>query len=285
MGLFSRNDTSSSSGRRAAASSDSQLSELRGRARRRLIGALALVLAVVVVVPMLTVDNTAPEPEQPLAMAPVGQTPVPAAVQPAQPGGLVVEEGTRPPAVVQPDLTVPGQPGASGTVEVAPQPGQASDPAAPVAPVAEPPAVEPVRVEPPKSADKPKPVEKPKPSAPPAAQNGAGKRTDDGSYALALLEGRVPDSPAPAARAPKPAAQQGSFTLQIVAYSNENDARSRRDQLVSSGVTNAYVETAQSGGKSTYRLRVGPFPTREAAQAAQARLRSLGYENSFISAK
>lgn len=62
MGLFSRNDTSSSSGRRASASSDSQLSELRGRARRRLIGALALVLAVVVLVPMLTADKTPPEP-------------------------------------------------------------------------------------------------------------------------------------------------------------------------------------------------------------------------------
>ncbi|XOT94310.1 SPOR domain-containing protein, partial [Alcaligenes pakistanensis] len=74
MGLFSRNDTSSSSGRRGSSSSDSQLSELRGRARRRLIGALALVLAVVVLVPMLTADKTPPEPEQSLALGPIGQT-------------------------------------------------------------------------------------------------------------------------------------------------------------------------------------------------------------------
>jgi DedD protein len=59
----------------------------------------------------------------------------------------------------------------------------------------------------------------------------------------------------------------------------------RRDRLVAAGVTNAYIETATSSGKATYRLRVGPFPTREAAQAAQARLRALGYDNGFISTK
>jgi DedD protein len=57
----------------------------------------------------------------------------------------------------------------------------------------------------------------------------------------------------------------------------------RRDKLVAAGVTNTYVEQASSGGKATYRLRVGPFPTRDAAQAAQARLRALGYDNGFIS--
>lgn len=282
MGFFSRNDASSSSGRRGASSSDSQLSELRSRARRRLIGALALVLAVVVVVPMLTVDKTTPEPEPSLAMGPLGQTSAPA--QPARPGELIVEEGAQPAAVVQPEPPLVADSGASGTVETVQNPGVGADPAH-AAPPVEPVRTEPPRVEPPKPVEKPKPAEKPKPSTPPASQSN-GKRTDDGSYALALLEGRVPDTPAPAARTPsKPAAQQGSFTLQIIAVSNEGDARSRREQLVSSGVTNAYVETAQSGGKSTYRLRVGPFPTREAAQAAQTRLRSLGYENSFISAK
>ena len=51
------------------------------------------------------------------------------------------------------------------------------------------------------------------------------------------------------------------------------------------GVSNAFVETAMVSGKPAYRLRVGPFPSRQAAQAAQARLRSLGYESSFISSQ
>lgn len=276
MGLFSRNDTSSSSGRRSSASSDSQLSELRGRARRRLIGALALVLAVVVLVPMLTADKTPPEPEQSLALGPITQ-PAGQGTTQTRPGELVVQENTPTPVIEQPDEPLVADPATSsdGGLAVV-DPGLQTDPAQTGTPAV--PAPETSPPEPVKPVEKPKPVDKPKP-APAPAQNG---RTDDGSYALALLEGRVPNKPAPAA---KPAAQQGNFILQIVAYSNQNDAQSRRDQLVSAGVTNAYVETAQSGGKPTYRLRVGPFPTREAAQAAQARLRSLGYENSFISAK
>src|SRR3546814_10150116 len=66
MGLFSRNDSASDSGRRstsrASLSSEAQANELRGRARRRLIGALALVLAAVIVVPMLF-DSSVPEEE------------------------------------------------------------------------------------------------------------------------------------------------------------------------------------------------------------------------------
>ena len=50
-------------------------------------------------------------------------------------------------------------------------------------------------------------------------------------------------------------------------------------------MTNAFVEQANIGGKQQYRLRVGPFPSREAAQAAQARLRTLGYDNGFIAAQ
>src|SRR3546814_622305 len=104
--------------------------------------------------------------------------------------------------------------------------------------------------------------------------------TDDGSVAIALLEGR-----SPATASPAPAPSKGNFILQIAAYTTEQDANVRRDRLVSAGVTNTYVEKANSGGKPTYRLRVGPFPTRDAAQAAQARLRALGYDNGFISTK
>src|SRR3546814_5857723 len=52
MGLFSRSEPSPKSGRRngsrAPASSDAQAGDLRGRARRRLIGALVLVVAAII---------------------------------------------------------------------------------------------------------------------------------------------------------------------------------------------------------------------------------------------
>ena len=56
-------------------------------------------------------------------------------------------------------------------------------------------------------------------------------------------------------------------------------------RLRQAGVTDAYVESGQSNGRTVYRLRVGPFSSHEAAQAAQARLRALGYQNGLISGK
>ena len=97
-----------------------------------------------------------------------------------------------------------------------------------------------------------------------------------------MLEGR--SAPAATPPAAKPAATKGNF-VQVAAYTTSDDAQSRRSKLHQAGVTNAFVEQANIGGKQQYRLRVGPFPSREAAQAAQARLRTLGYDNGFIAAQ
>lgn len=268
MGLFS---TKSSSGATRRTSSDAQMHEIRSRARRRLIGALVLVLAAVLIVPFLTSNE--PEPEQGQLLAVIStplatdnsesnqaaQTPTPAHSQRDQ---VMVDD-------MYSDTNVSDEPPVPTVVEPEPVPSAPTPPPVvahveqPVAPVVK----------------KPEPV-KPKEPAKPATPTKV-ERTDDGAVALALLEGRTP----PTTPRTATAAPQGNYILQIVAYSAETEARSRRNQLVSAGVTNAYVETANSAGKTTYRLRVGPFPTREAAQAAQTRLRSLGYENSFISTK
>ncbi|MGB7482829.1 MAG: SPOR domain-containing protein, partial [Castellaniella sp.] len=102
-----------------------------------------------------------------------------------------------------------------------------------------------------------------------------------GSVALALLAGKTP----PAAGSGARSAAEGRDYLQVAAYTTEQDAQARRDSLHQAGVTDAYVERGQSNGRTVYRLRVGPFGSHEAAQAAQTRLRALGYQNGLISGK
>lgn len=105
-------------------------------------------------------------------------------------------------------------------------------------------------------------------------------RTDDGSVALALLEGKTP----PAAKSNSTphssnntAAKSGSYSVQVASFSSMDDARTQRDKLSASGVSNAFVQSANVNGRPTYRLRVGPFTSQEAAQAALTRLRGLGH--------
>lgn len=269
MGFFKRKDPAdqAQSSKRAAVPSEVQAAELRGRARRRLAGAVALVLAAVIILPMVLDSQPTPVADNIPIRVPERNTPFqpqitePQVAAPAAPGTL--EPGAAPadPAAVPTPPAVASTPPA---VALAPATPPAVQPATP--PATTPPAV------PPKLEAKPKPEPKPATPKPDA-------RSDDGARALALLEGRS------AAPAPKPAAAKGNFVLQIAAYTTSEDAQSRRGKLHQAGVTNAFVEQASIGGKQQYRLRVGPFPSREAAQAAQARLRTLGYDNGFIAAQ
>lgn len=276
--MFFRKATDSSAGRRPSArgTSDAQLKELRNKARRRLIGALALVLAAVIIVPPLFDSPPPPEPREPI-------------VVPSTASGLLAMPGTDP-AVLDPARTTADTAAPDLNADVAESTTEPAQTTAAAAPPAAPPA------EPASSADasasqaeKPGTTPPPPPPPAPAAAKPAPKpdpireRTDDGSVALALLAGKTPTTDSKST--PAPAEARGSFILQVAAYTTEQDARQRRDSLVEAGVTNAYVERGQSGDKTVYRLRVGPFPTHEAAQAAQTRLRALGYQNGLISGK
>jgi len=265
MGFFKRKDPAdqAQSSKRAAVPSEVQAAELRGRARRRLAGAVALVLAAVIILPMV-LDS------QPVPVADNIPIKVPERNTPFQP--QVSEPQAAAPETPAPDAEPePAEPSSAPT----PPPATSIQPPPLTAAPATPPAATPAM--PPKPAA-PAPKPEPKPATPPKPDT----RSDDGARALALLEGRAaPAAPAPA---PKPAAK-GNFVLQIAAYTTSEDAQSRRSKLHQAGVTNAFVEQATINGKQQYRLRVGPFPSREAAQAAQARLRTLGYDNGFIAAQ
>lgn len=272
MGFFKRKDPAeqAQTSKRAAVPSEVQAAELRGRARRRLAGAVALVLAAVIVLPMVLDSQPTPVDDNIPIKVPERNTPFQPQVSEPQ-----ADAPTEPSAPTDP-AAVPTPPGVTSVPPVAaasntpPATTHTTQPATPAVPP----------VTPPKPEVKPKP-EPAKPATPPKPET----RSDDGARALALLEGRNAPASAPKPDTPKPAASKGNFVLQIAAYTTSEDAQSRRGKLHQAGVTNAFVEQATINGKQQYRLRVGPFPSREAAQAAQARLRTLGYDNGFIAAQ
>ncbi len=249
MAIFSRKPPSPPARRSVA--DNAQIDALRVRARQRLVGALILVVAAVVVVPMLFDD--------PVDVASV-DTPLvlPAPVPPAPELTDVPDMPELPETLVE--VEDPDSPGANEGLIAR------SDEAAAAPPATEAPASLPADA-PASRAPQPEPAAEP---PRPAAQSEPA-RTDDGSLALALLEGRSP-----------PSAAQGNHVVQVAAYSAQADAQARRQKLLQAGVSDAFVEQGQSKGKTVYRLKVGPFPTPAAARAAQARLRSLGYDNSLL---
>lgn len=285
--MFSRHetDTGKRAGSRSGQTSEAQLKELRGKARRRLIGALALVLAAFIVVPWLFEKPVSEDTHAPIVVpaAPAGLPPVADAAPPTQADGAAQSPETATEPQGGSGDTLAGGQAASGSL-TAPAPGGAAGTVQPPA------AATPPAATPPVASVQPKPAARPETATRPAAEPGKpakpartpAERTDDGSVALALLAGKAPpaSSPAPAA-----SSAQGRYFLQVAAYTTEQDAQRRRDNLRQSGVTDAYVERGQSAGRTVYRLRVGPFSSHEAAQAAQTRLRALGYQNGLISDK
>jgi len=221
-------------------SESSSPATLRLRARHRLIGALALVLAVSIVLPMLLTD----EPGEP--------APVPDILQVIPPIPANDAPQTAPLAV---------QPPAQQSPLPAPDP----------VPVIAPPTVA-------TPAASPATTPAPPRSVPSTGNRPSDARSDDGSLALTLMQGHNP-SAAETATAQTSAAP---FALQVMALGNESDAQKQQVRLQEAGISNAYVQAASVNGKATWRLRVGPFPTRQAAQAAQTSLRTLGYTNSYI---
>lgn len=278
MGFFSKGSDSSAGRRTSVRPAEAQANEMRVRARRRLVGALALVVAAVIVVPML-IDTDPPPggPVNPIVVPAVMPPPDQALVnladgaQGGKPGAITIEQLPEPES---PQEDTPAAAGSSGAPSSGNAPASGTGTGAGSASGAPATASGTASA----SASAAPPAQPAEPAKTPPAR--PDNRTDDGAVALALLEGRKPAAGA----APAPS-QSGQFVLQIAAYTTEQDAIARRNKLFEAGVTNAFVQSATAGGKPTFRLRVGPFPSREAAQAAQTRLRALGYDNGFISSK
>lgn len=261
MGLFSRKDSAPSRkpiGKpRPSVTSEAQAADLRIKARRRLAGAVALVLAAVVVLPMLLDSEPAPVASNIPIRIPDRQTPF------------------------QPNLTEPNTSVSttSGQVSASTEANQkpttnvtAPQPATSASPQTKPDSTSKPAVTPSQEANR---TGSTSPPAAPSAQ----QRRDDASRALALLEGRSPVASAPSPNPPV----RGNFVVQAMSLDSPAEAQKQRNVLISAGLNNAFVDgPVDVNGRPKYRVRVGPFQSREAAQAAQTRLRTQGYGGAFI---
>lgn len=258
MGLFSRKDSSAPRkpvvGRpRPSVSSEAQAAEMRVRARRRLAGSVVLILTAIVVLPMLLDSEQVPVSNNIPIRIPDRNTPF------------------------QANLSEPSAP---VTPAVTPTVAPAAVPEPPPITTAAPP------ITPPKPETKAKPETKPEPKPDPkqAAKKPAA-RTDDGAKAAALLDSRAAaDTPPPGSTTASPKAPtKGNFVVQVSSLESSSDAQALKGKLGNAGITNAFVDGPVTvNGKTFYRVRVGPFTSRESAAANQTRLRTLGYPGAYI---
>ena len=225
---------------------------VRRRARHRLIGAVVLVLLAVVGFPLMfdtqprpvAVDTPILIPDRPTS-SPLKATPaLPAEASPAQPllpnaKPLPAQEGLD----AKEDVVQVAKPAPADEPKPTPEPVTKPSEAAP-----KPPAVK-AEVKPaPSKTDKTEPAAKPK---------------DDGNKARALLEGKPPT------------VKGERHVVQVGAFSDPAKVREVRRKLEQAGMITftQVVETPE--GKSTTRVRVGPFSSREEADKVAARVRKL----------
>ncbi|KVA04235.1 sporulation protein [Burkholderia latens] len=213
------------------------------RARRRLVGAIALVVAAVIVLPMVL--DSHPKPVTDDIAIDIPNRPAHQAVAPRDDDAADVQAGVahdEPPA---------------SDVAVAAVPAPAKDAAKPAAKPDTTTSTTTAGVAPAKPAAKPAaPAPAVKPA--PAAVANADAAADSG-------DASSPASPAGA-----------RFAVQLGSFKDDTTARSWATKLKSAGVP-AYVEhRKQADGSTATLLRAGPFADRAAASAAIAKVREAG---------
>lgn len=216
--------------------------DLKRRARRRLVGALALVLLVVIVLPLLLDREPRPLSQELSVLIPSQDAgrfnsralPPGAPVQEAQQGNAAVpsSQPVRSAAPVTPAAT------SSPSPAIAPSATPAPVPATPL------PAT-------PLSAA-PAPVPAPAPSA------AAGSATASAPTPPVVASGKAE-----------------RYLVQIGAYSTTLNAKRAQDKANAAGFK-TIVEVAQGPKGEQTKVRAGPYATREAAEKAREELKTLG---------
>lgn len=93
----------------------------------------------------------------------------------------------------------------------------------------------------------------------------------------AILAGESP----PAARSTAQAAEPFIYFVQAGAFTRNEDAEQQRARLAMIGQESRISEREQSG-RTVYRVRLGPYPSRNEADALQVKLQEQGIETQIV---
>jgi DedD protein len=265
--------------------------QLKKKARRRLVGAIAFAAFAALALP-LVMNHEPPPPAQDVEFRIPDQND--AALAPLQPEAVPVPIPV-PVEPVTPELPAPQPPvqPAAPTVTVTqttPQPTPAQAAATPK--VDNKPEVKPAPK--PEAKPTPKPEVKPEPKKLSAAEIEAQR-------AEAILAGKLPDvvaaaptTPKPAAAAvpaPKPAAAatvpapaavpNAPHVVLIGAFSDEANVQNLKQKLTELRIP-VYTEALDSPQGKKTRVRAGPFVSREAAEQALVKMQRIGVSGPVV---
>lgn len=274
------------------------------RARRRLVGAIALALGVAVGLPMLLdsepkapfndIAIDIPSKEKAAAPAPVPAVPAQGAAHNGLDQSEEIIDAPLPPAA----RPTPAPAAVPAPVLAAVQPA----PAKPAYVEAKPepkPEPKPVKVEPKpepkheakpepkhevKLESKPEPKHEVKPEAKPELKPAKpAQSADDAARAMAILEGKALDKPQEKAQDKAHDAGSGKFVVQVAALATQDKVDELQDKLREAGIK-SYTQKVSSPAGERIRVRVGPFGSREDAEKTRAKLQKLGLGGSLVPA-
>lgn len=239
--------------------------ELKKRARRRLVGALALAVTAAVVLPMV-MDQQPRQPGEDIQIRIPSQDGgalvtrvVPGRVAPASPA-----QGAGEPVVASTRAALPPSPAATRP-EPAPGAGAqtgSSDAKAEPSPAA-------TAESKPAAKPEPKPAAAAEPKA--AERAGAEEKPARGSAngAEPARTPAMPEAQTPAAGAPE------QYIVQLGVFASADNARKIQARVKAHGYS-VYTEPVAGAGAPKTRVRAGPFASRAAAEQARERLDRAG---------
>jgi DedD protein len=221
--------------------------ELRRRARRRLIGAIALVLALVIVPPW--VMDLEPKPvatnlSVEIPKQDAGRLKPPAALPSAAASAKAAAGAAPPPAAESPTGAVPRPP------DVSPDTGKAG---------------ERPKAETGKSPLKPEAAKAPKQETVARAATGA-PADGEAKRAQTILSG------------------EAAYLVPLGAFANKENVKALEAKLAKAGVV-YFTETVTTPAGEQTRVRAGPFSNREAAEQGRERLKTLGLSPGAVIAR